>query len=346
MAFTKPPRLKRGDTVAVLSPSGAAPHRFPTVYERGLRTLEERFGLRVKEYPTARAGTETLAKHPEARAEDVNRAFADEDVQGIIASIGGDDSLRILPHIDRAAIRAHPKVLMGFSDTTTLLTWCNQLGLVTFHGPSVMAGFSQLDALPPQFRDHIREMLFDPPPTLEYRSYGRYSDGYPDWRNPENLGKVNPPRGDAGWHWLQGSGAARGPLYGGNIEVLEWLKGTRFWPDPGFWDGKILFLETSEEVPSPLAVRRWLRNYGLQGILGRIAAILFGRARGYSDAQKRELDEVLVSVVAEEIGRTDLPIVSNLDFGHTDPQFILPLGAKAEVDCGRRSLRLLESAVA
>ncbi len=345
MAFTKPMRLKPGDTVAVLSPSGAAPHRFPRVYERGLRTLQERFGLRVKEYPTARADAETLAKHPEMRAQDVNRAFVDEDVQGIIASIGGDDSLRILPHLDPAAIQAHPKVLMGYSDTTTLLAWCNRLGLVTFHGPSVMAGFSQLDALPPQFRDHIREVLFSPRPNLEYRAYGRYSDGYPDWRNPESLGSVNPPREDAGWRWLQGAVVARGPLYGGNIEVLEWLKGTRFWPDPGFWDGKIFFLETSEEVPSPLAVRRWLRNYGLQGILGRVAALLFGRARGYSDTQKRELDDVLVSVIADELGRTDLPIVSNVDFGHTDPQFVLPLGVEAEVDPARKTFRLVEPAV-
>ncbi len=345
MAFAKPPRLKPGDTVAVLSPSGAAPHRFPRVYERGLRTLEERLGLQVKEYPTARADAETLAKHPEARAQDVNRAFADDGVQGIVASIGGDDSLRILPHLDPAAIRAHPKVLMGYSDTTTLLTWCNQLGLVTFHGPSVMAGFSQLDALPPRFRDHICEVLFEPRSRLEYRPYGRYSDGYPDWRSKENVGRVKPFREDGGWHWLQGEGVVRGPLYGGNIEVLEWLKGTRFWPELEFWDGKVLFLETSEEVPSPLAVRRWLRNYALQGILDRIKALLFGRARGYSDEQKRELDEVLVSVIAGELGRPDLPIASNLDFGHTDPQLILPLGVEAEVDCAGKAFRLVEPAV-
>ncbi len=345
MQFVKPPRLREGDTVAVLSPSGAAPNRFPWVYERGLRTLRERFGLQVKEFPTARADAATLARDPRMRAEDVNRALADDTVRGIVASIGGDDSMRILPYLDAEAVRGNPKILLGFSDTTTLLAWGNQQGLVTFHGPSVMAGFSQMDAWPTAAVEHVREILFRPRPALEYPSFPRYSEGYPDWADRENLGRVNPPREDSGWHWLQGRRAIRGRLFGGNIEVLEWLKGTRYWPDDDFWDGTILFLETSEEVPPPLAVTRWLRNYGLQGVFERAAAILFGRARGYSDEQKRVLDASLLSVVAEEFGQPDLPVVSNMDFGHTDPQVILPLGVEADVDGDVRIVRLVEPAV-
>ena len=345
MVPVKPRRLSRGDTVAIVSPSGAAPNRFPWVYERGLRNLEHVFGLEVKEYPTARAERDTLARNPRMRAEDVNRAFRDDEVRGIIASIGGEDSMRILPYVDGAAIEANPKVLMGFSDTTTLLMFGNQRGLVTFHGPSVMAGFAQLETLPRALTEHIRHVLFDASPAPEYRPFSAYSDGYPDWNSPENAGEVRPPRKDAGWHWLQGEARARGRLFGGNIEVLEFLKGTPFWPDPEFWKGKVLFLETSEEVPPPLAVQRWLRNYGLQGVFDDVVALLFGRARGYSDEQKRELDALLVSVVAEEFGQPDLPIVSNLDFGHTDPQFILPLGVEAEVDPAQKAFRLLEPAV-
>ncbi len=345
MEFVKPRRLQEGDTMAVVSPSGAAPHRFPGIYERGVRALEETFGLRIREYPSTRADAATLAGNPRMRAEDVNRAFADDEVRGILASIGGDDSLRILPYLDPGTARRHPKVLMGYSDTTTLLAWGNLQGLVTFHGPSVMAGFSQLDALPRSFAEHIRDVLFRPAPTLVYHPYGAYSDGYPDWSAPENLGRVNPARPDSGWHWLQGRGVAHGRLFGGNVEVLEWLKGTPFWPSADFWKGTVLFLETSEEVPPPLAVKRWLRNYGLQGVFDRVAAVLFGRARGYSDAQKRELDTALVQVIGEELGRPELPIVSNMDFGHTDPQFLLPLGVEAEVDTETQVIRLLEPAV-
>ncbi len=77
----------------------------------------------------------------------------------------------------------------------------------------------------------------------------------------------------------------------------------------------------------------------------KVNGILFGRARGYTDEQKRELDETIVSVIAGEFGKPELPVVTNLDFGHTDPQFIMPLGVKAEVDCKNRRFRLLESPV-
>jgi len=126
---------------------------------------------------------------------------------------------------------------------------------------------------------------------------------------------------------------------------LEFVKGTPYWPRPDFWEGKILFLETSEEKPSITNVQRWLRNYGLHGIFGKIGGLLFGRARDYSEPEKMQLDNVIVSVVAKEFNRPDLPIVSNMDFGHTDPQFILPLGVLAQVDCQDKKFRLLESAV-
>jgi muramoyltetrapeptide carboxypeptidase LdcA involved in peptidoglycan recycling len=123
------------------------------------------------------------------------------------------------------------------------------------------------------------------------------------------------------------------------------MKGTEFWPSPPWWDGRILFLETSEDAPVPETVGYWLRNYGMQGVFDRVAGLIVGRARSYTDGAKAELDEMLVRVVAREFGRPDLPIVSNLDFGHTDPQWILPLGVLAEVDAEARSIRLLEPAV-
>jgi muramoyltetrapeptide carboxypeptidase LdcA involved in peptidoglycan recycling len=343
--FRKPERLRRNDAVAVLSPSKGNPSRFPQVYELGIRNLEEKFGLRVKEYPTARADATFLYRNPKKRAEDVNNAFADEEVKAIIATIGGDESVRILPHLDREMIRDHPKILMGYSDVTTLLTYCTQLGLVTFHGPMIMAGFSQLNSLPTAFTDHITEVLFKPQPTYAYQRYDVYSDGYPDWANTTNLGKVNEPRSNPGWTWLQGNSCVRGELFGGCIEVLDFMKGTVYWPSPNFWEGKILFLETSEEKPSPTSVERWLRNYGMQGVFDKISALLFGRARDYSELEKKHLDSLIVSVVAKEFNQTDLPIVTNMDFGHTDPQFILPLGITAEIDCLSKRFRLLEPPV-
>jgi muramoyltetrapeptide carboxypeptidase LdcA involved in peptidoglycan recycling len=239
-------------------------------------------------------------------------------------------------------IAGHPKILMGYSDTSTLHTFCQRLGLVTLHGPSVMAGFAQMAAMP-DYAAHVREMLFRPADDYRYQPYASYSDGYPDWRQAGKAGQVNPPRPHEGWRLLQGKGSVDGRLFGGCLEVLDGLRATAFWPADDFWNGRILFLETSEEAPGPALVAEILRGWGRLGVWQRIAALMVGRAARYDDAAKLELDAALVAVIGGEFGRSDLPIMSNMDFGHTDPQFVLPLGVRARLDCAAKSLELTES---
>jgi muramoyltetrapeptide carboxypeptidase LdcA involved in peptidoglycan recycling len=217
-----------------------------------------------------------------------------------------------------------------------------QRGFTTLYGPSIMAGFSQMGALP-DFEAHVREMLFDPKPSYTYQPYGRYCDGYPDWSNLDNVGQVNEMKTDDGWRVVQGRGRVEGELVGGCIEVLEFMKGTDYWPAADFWAGKILFFETSEETPTIEQVRRMLRTYGVAGIFARVSAILFGRARSYSSQDKLELDGAIQEIVAGEFEQRELPIVTNMDFGHTDPQLVLPLGVPALLDCQDKQLSLIEA---
>lgn len=342
MNTIKPPQLKKGDTVAIVSPSWGGPSIFPHIYESGLNTLKE-LGLNIKEYPSARQNADFLASHPEFRAKDINDAFADTEVCAIIASIGGNDSVKILPFLNAEIIKNNPKIILGYSDTTTLLAYINQLGLVTYHGPAVMAGFSQWHDFDKLFSAHITTFLFENPKQYAYQPYHSYSNGYADWSNPANTGKTNERIENKGWNWLQGNGRAEGELFGGCIEVLEFIKGTEFWPNKQFWQNKILFLETSEEKPSVDQVTSILQEYGSQGIFDSITGLLIGRARDYSDEEKKELDEAILSVVKKEYNNTALPIVTNMDFGHTDPQWILPLGITAEIDYVNKSFHLLES---
>jgi muramoyltetrapeptide carboxypeptidase LdcA involved in peptidoglycan recycling len=337
-----PRRLRRGDTVAVVTLSWGGPHEYPSVYEAGLATLEG-LGLRVRELATARRSTAALRADPHGRAADLNRAFADPSVSAIVASIGGDDSARILPYLDADVIRRHPKVLMGYSDTTVELFVANQLGLVTFHGPAVMAGLAQAGRFR-ALRAHIGAILFEPEPTYEYAPYTFWVDGYGDWGGPDPTGVADLRRHD-GWHWLTDAPAGRGRLVGGSLETLELLKGSRWWPSDDWWQGRILFVETSEEAPTVEQVRSWLFNYGVQGVFDRLAGLIVGRARGYDDEEKRRLDEAISSVVIDDFGAGRLPILTNADFGHTDPQWILPLGVMAELDPGARTFRLVEPAV-
>ncbi|OLS32190.1 MAG: Microcin C7 self-immunity protein MccF, partial [Candidatus Heimdallarchaeota archaeon AB_125] len=180
----------------------------------------------------------------------------------------------------------------------------------------------------------------------EYQPYNEYVDGYPDWGNKENTGKIGDKQTEnVQWNWLQGSSKIQGELFGGCIEVLEFMKGTEYWPDKEFWNGKILFFETSDEKPSPDNVKYMLRNYCVQGIMDNVQGILFGRARDYNTVEKKELDLQILKVLKKEFGFSDLPIITNMDFGHTDPQFIMTLGCKAEIDCGNKTVSLIESAV-
>jgi|CXWL01.1.fsa_nt_gi muramoyltetrapeptide carboxypeptidase LdcA involved in peptidoglycan recycling len=344
MEQLKPRRLRAGDSVAVVSTSWGGPHAYPHVFEAGLRALTDRLGLRVKEFPTARMSPNELSANPRARAADLNAAFADPSVAAVIASIGGDDSARILPYLDADVIRANPKILMGWSDTCTQLVFCHNLGLVTFHGPAVMAGLAQLWNFP-EAEAHLRAMLFEPSESLLYEPFPRWTNSYLDWNAPDNDGRVEALQPHDGWNWLSGNGARSGRLFGGCIEVLEFLKGSRHWPGEDFWTDRILFLETSEDKPTIDQVRYWLFNYGIQGVFDRAAGLLIGRARGYSADEKQELDQVIIDTVVGQFGASGLPIVTNMDFGHTDPQWILPLGVTAELDCDRRTFRLIEPAV-
>jgi muramoyltetrapeptide carboxypeptidase LdcA involved in peptidoglycan recycling len=339
----KPQKLREGDTIAVLSPSWGGPSVFGHIFDNGLRILEQRFKLKIKEFPTARMDASRIYENPKIRADDINAAFADKEIKAIITSIGGDDSIRILKYLNKKIIKENPKIFIGYSDTTTINTLLNQLGLVAFNGPAVMCGFSQMENFP-DYEKHVKDILFNDNKIYTYKPYDEWTMKYPDWNNKENTGKIDNKRKNEGWHWIQGTSVISGKLFGGCIDVLEMIRGTEYWPKLNFWKGKILFIETSEDKPPPSFVKYALRNYGIQGILDNIKAIIVGRARDYSKEETKQLEENLIKIVAKEFNHPEMPIITNMDFGHTDPQFILPLGIKAEIDCKNKTLKLLESA--
>ena len=338
----KPRALTPGDTVAVMSPSWGGPSEFPHIFEAGLNMLRG-WGLRIKEYPSTRLSAPALASQPALRADDINNAFADPTVAAIWASIGGDDSVLVLPHLNKQLIAANPKILIGFSDTSTLLVYAHVWGgMVTFHGPSVMAGIAQLPKFSQQHRTHIHDMLFTHNAQMTYQPYSHYCNGYRDWSDASYGADLKPLQFSRGWQFLQGNGLHQGETFGGCIEVLEWLKGSPYWPTPEFWHGKILFLETSEEKPSITDVTRWLRSYGIQDVFRKVAGVLIGRARDYTLSEQIALDVAVLQVIHHEFGATTIPIVTNVDFGHTDPQFIIPIGITMQIDCHEQRISLTE----
>jgi len=345
MKLLRPRPLSSGDTVAVVTPSWAGPAHFPAVYEAGLRFLREGLSLRVKEAPLARAADHVLRADPRQRATELHDALRDPEVKAIVASVGGEDTVRLLPYLAPEVFTANPKILLGYSDFTAVLSFAARLGLVAFHGPTVMAGLAQAPALGADYQRHLRDVLFAALPVYEYRPFPAYSDGYPDWSLPGDPGAVKPPQENRrGWRFLQGKGRVRGRLFGGCLEVLEFfLKGTPWMPPPDFFDGRILFLEIAEPTTRPAMVRWALRGLGASGVLDRVAGLLVGRARDYTEQERDALEEGILEAVSGELGRKRLPVVANLDFGHTDPQLVMPLNGMAEIDCDARRIWLAEA---
>ncbi|GAB4442896.1 MAG: LD-carboxypeptidase [Anaerolineae bacterium] len=344
----KPAVLKPGDTVATVSLSWGGPGAFPHRYEAGKRQLAETFGLNVIEMPHTLRDPDWLWRNPQARADDLLAAFADPAINGIISTIGGDDSIRLLPFLDLDLIRANPKVFVGYSDTTISHLACFKAGLISFYGPAMMAGFAENGGLLPYMVESVRRTLFSVEPVGEILpNQNGWTVERLEWGNPANQERPRKLHPSTGWRWLQGRGRWEGRLLGGCIEVLDWLRGTPFWPGPEQWAGAILFLETSEDAPPPSQVKYLLRTYAALGILPRLSGLLFGRPGG-SDLlpeQFAEYDDVISAVVAEEAGLPDLPIITRMDFGHTDPMFVLPYGVRAVIDADTRRFSIIEAAV-
>ena len=143
MSKIKPQALRRGSRVAAITLSWGGPGTIPHRYEIGKQQFEEEFGVTVIETKHALRPADWIAKNPKARADDLMAAFADKSIAGIISTIGGKDSIRILPYLDLDIIRNNPKIFMGFSDTTITHAACFKAGIISFYGPSFMAGFAE-----------------------------------------------------------------------------------------------------------------------------------------------------------------------------------------------------------
>lgn len=343
----KPRKLQVGDTVAAVTLSWGGPNAFPYRYEVGKMQLEKIFGVKVVEMPHTLSDANWLRENPQARANDLMEAFADPAIDGIISTIGGDDSIRILPYLDLEVIRDNSKIFLGYSDSTVAHLACFKAGLVSFYGPSIMAGFAENGGMFPYMVDAVKRSLFSSAPVGQIKPNTEgWTAEHIDWAEPKLQTQKRKLSESSGWRFLQGKGIHKGYLVGGCFEVLDWLRGTSVWPPLDLWRSAILFIETSEEAPSPINVKRGMRAFAASGILKEISGILFGRPGGQVPMdQFNSYDEAVLQVVVNEEGLTDLPVISRMDFGHTDPMTVLPLGVDCVIDCDKQQILIIENAV-
>ncbi|MFJ9590587.1 S66 family peptidase [Streptomyces acidicola] len=331
-----PDKPRPGDHVAVLSPSSGLPGLFPLPYELGLRRLQDDFGLKAVEYPTTRK----MGAAPEERAADIHAAFADPDIKAVIASIGGDDQITVLPHLDGDLLRANPKPFFGYSDNTNMLLFLRNLGLVSYHGGTVMVELGRPGAMHPLTADSLRAALFTSG-EYELTPASTYGDVNRPWQDPHTFESEPDMEPADGWSWHNGDRIVEGTSWGGNLEIISWLlMADRVVQPVDAYAGNVLFLETSEDMPRAQEVYWILRSMGERGLLQQFPVLLMGRAKSWSFENQLSTEEKahFRQRQREAVMRAlhqyapDTMAVFDVELGHTDPQLIVPVGGRIRVD--------------
>jgi muramoyltetrapeptide carboxypeptidase len=312
-----PERLRSGDTVALVAPASPPPD--PALIDLAIGALEKP-GFRVKPGRHLRARRGYLAGDDRERAGDLMRAFTDEQVRAIFCIRGGYGSSRLLPVLDYKAIRRHPKILVGYSDITSLhCALLTKSNLVSFHGPMVVS-----DLLHPECAPATRDCLLRT--LMEPAAPGAISQGFPK-RDVSVLRR----------------GTARGRLIGGNLAVLCASIGTPYQPA---FAGRILFLEdVSERL---YRADRMLTHLLNAGLLQQVAGVAVGLNLGSEDAPAQlgaEYKQTIADMLRDRLLPLRVPVVTGLPFGHGTSNATLPIGVEALLDGRRGELVITKPAV-
>jgi muramoyltetrapeptide carboxypeptidase LdcA involved in peptidoglycan recycling len=333
-SFVKLSKLKRGDQVAVISPSAGMPGLFPWVFDLGLERITDQFGLKVLEYATTRE----MGSSPEDRAKDIMAAFSDPENKAVLASIGGNDQIKVIKYLDPEVFKKNPKPFFGYSDNTHLHNFLWRLGIPSYYGAGVMNQFGMNVKMHDITVNSLEHALFD---TGEYELEvaKQYNEIGLSWAEKENLEKERVLEKNEGLFW-DGTSGAQGVLWGGCVESLIVQCSTgNYLPADEELDGAILFLETAEDIPEHWIIEYLLTGFGERGWLNRFSAVLIGRPKAWEfnkqnnaaeKAEYRKAQRATVLKVVREYNKV-IPVVQNLDFGHTDPQVALPLGRNVRI---------------
>lgn len=310
--ITKPAPLQRGDTIGLVSPAsivGTAEE-----YDEAKTQIQD-LGYKVKEGDNARNRYGYFAGTDQQRAEDINAMFADSSVDAIMAYRGGWGCNRILEYIDYDLITSNPKIIVGYSDITSLLLAIYQkTGLITFHGPVATSDWTDFSISHFQKATGSSESF-----SLDTR-YNIFSE-------------------DERYLVTQRKGRARGKLLGGNLTLLTSMIGSDYLPE---WEGNILFVEdVGEDI---YRIDRMLSQLKLSGILNKISGFIFGQCTSCksSDPQGFSLQQIL----NQHIKPLGIPAFSGTHIGHIGNMFTLPVGAPVLIDAAEGSIRVTASATA
>lgn len=312
MKIVKPPHLKKGDLISIVSPASSPIDRYKI--NAGVQYFES-LGYRVKVAANALNVEGYLAGTDKERADDLNDAFRDKKVKGIICSRGGYGSPRILDMLDYRAIRRNPKIFVGYSDITALhLAILKKTGLVTFSGPMIAMEFG--DNIDP----YTESMFFDLVTRATRRGKLKMHKDY----RPSYFGNKK----------------ASGQILGGNLSLMTSLLGTTYLPS---FDGSLLLVEEVSE--EPYSIDRMFTQLRLAGILSKVSGFALGQFTNCSPDEPEKPHRTLEQVLKEDLFAMGKPAVTNLAYGHLPVKMTLPIGIRGSIDPMRRRFFIDEPAV-
>lgn len=301
-----PNKLQHGDEIRIIAPSRSMNILSAEGVQKAKETLEElgfvvTFGKNVAE--TDIQNSSSISQ----RIEDLHNAFADANVKGILSVIGGYNSNELLPFIDYELLKANPKILCGYSDITALATAITtKCGFITYSGPHFSS--FQMEGLQDYQTAYFKKCLMQED-IYELQSSTQWSDDL--WF----LDEVNRHYKETEWK-VYTHGEATGNLFGGNLCTLNLLQGTDYMPQ---LDQSILFIE-DDELTNPETFARDLTS--LLQTVKELKGLLIGRFQRQSNVTEEQLHFIL----NKHPQLKGIPVLYNVDFGHTQPILTLPIG--------------------
>lgn len=321
--------MKKNIGIGLITPSAPLPAIFPDRFNRGKEYLEKKgFCIKCGHYTSdlSAASSENAYK----RAQDINDFYKDSNIDYIMATIGGNNAVEVLPYIDYESMKATNKPLIGYSDITALLHAVGKLGRqVVFYGPTLLTEFAEYPVAPSfsidMFLKAINKndvMNISPSPYLLEKGS--------DWALPPRERKIKIP---VIQKTIRG-GKSSGVVLGGCMQVLQRLRGTNYWPS---FKDSILIIETVTDEFIEQEWRDFVADYKNMGILDEIKGLIIGQ-KLWGSEEVQKLSEILLSATEKQ----QTPILYGLPFGHVSPIATIPMYTSAEFDSDEKLLTYLK----
>ncbi len=315
-------------TIGVFSSSSPISATVPTRYERGVEYLKSKGynvinGNLYQKKDGYRSGT------IKERADEFNNLLYNEEVDILMASIGGNNTNSILPYIDYEYLKKKPKVIVGYSDTTALLLAIYaKVGLVTFYGPAVASSFGEFPPFVDITYNNFNLLMKN---NLILNKPHFWTDEFVNWS------EQNRPKEQYKNDWIcVNKGICKGRLIGGNLNTMQGFFGTEYMPE--IKCGDILLIEDS--LKDAMTIERSFSLLKLAGVFDKIGGIILGKHEKFDDNSTGRLPH---EILLEVLGETNIPILADFDCCHTHPMLTMPIGCEVELDSENKKVTILES---